>query len=301
MERSIQQISSDKNFDYQLESHVIKTNRRTLALSVRDNQIFIRGEKNAVNLLDQNRDMKVSEFLEKLKDVVDIDDQYEYETIDPELILPPLKHKFKGCNWTVTYAREAVSQYMAILGYGHKGSKSYKNEDDQPPFWSDSEAWLTFRNPRQETKEKLTKIMESLLSYYGLDAETHHTEPVTVEVPVKPRAKKQKTRAFIDNDDSDIEEHGESIVLEESKEDLNETVNSDALDELLDDDVVVDANHNKSTKQKQKKITAKEAKKLLKKPMSPLPEQQKSDYELLQDQNIAEKKNAFVSLFNDWD
>ena len=34
--------------------------------------------------------------------------------------------------------------------------------------------------------------------------------------------------------------------------------------------------------------------------MSPIPEQPKSDYELLQDQNIAEK-NAFVSLFNDWD
>ena len=54
-----------------------------MALSVHDNQIFIseknESEKNAVNLLDQNRDMKVSEFLEKLKDVVDIDDQYEYE------------------------------------------------------------------------------------------------------------------------------------------------------------------------------------------------------------------------------
>ena len=49
---------------------------RTLALSVRDNQIFIseknENEKNAVNLLDQNRDMKVSEFLEKLQDIVDI-------------------------------------------------------------------------------------------------------------------------------------------------------------------------------------------------------------------------------------
>ena len=120
MERSIQQISRDKHFDIQLETHVTKTNRRTLAVAIRDNQIFIRGEKNAVNLLDQNRDMKVSEFLEKLKDIVDIDDQYEYKSIDPELILPPLKHKFKGCDWTVTYAREAVSQYMAILGYGHK-------------------------------------------------------------------------------------------------------------------------------------------------------------------------------------
>ena len=39
--------------------------------------------------------------------------------------------------------------------------------------------------------------MESLLSYYKLDAEKHHTEPETDDIPVKPRAKKQKTRAFI--------------------------------------------------------------------------------------------------------
>ena len=38
----------------------------------------------------------------------------------------------------------------AILGYGHKGSKRYKNEDDQPPFWPDSEAWLTFRRSVQK-------------------------------------------------------------------------------------------------------------------------------------------------------
>ena len=107
-----------------------------------------------------------------------------------------------------------------------------------------------------------------------------------------------KTRAFIDNDDSESEIE-ESIVQGESKEDFNETVNSDTFDDLLDDDDV-DANHNKSIEQKQKKITAKEAKRLFKKPMSPLPEQPKSDYELLQDQNIAEKE-ALVSILNDWD
>ena len=228
MSRTAKQIISDRSFDQQHEQHVTKTNRLSVSFQLRDNQIIVSGEEGCVNMVEANPNMTIAELKEAMVNNVDIDDKYSYKITSPATVLPPLCKKFKGPSWNTKTAREEVARYFGILGFGQKGKK-YNKEDESkiPAFWPDSIAYSAFKHPTREKLENLNLVMEAILQFYQLDADSHHTEilpEVDLTEPVRKKKKPSaRSKEFVDSDEEDDDGVRGPVSADEHHEEEDET------------------------------------------------------------------------------
>ena len=127
---------------------------------------------------------------------------------------PPMKVKFRGHLWTLQKARDQLSIYLNILGFGKGGTRKFKEAADEPDSWPDEHAFESFEHPSYANMATINDVIESLLQYHGFDANTH---PFTIEEPKTPppkRAKKAKKRVVIAEEQESDDPNDNSINRE---------------------------------------------------------------------------------------
>ena len=122
------EINIDQNFDKTLKDHVSKHHRRNLCLSIRGSQVVLSGKENTVELARENLEsMTVADLMEAMKVMEnDNDDEEEMRYKSTEKVeFPPMKVKFRGCLWTLQKARDQLSIYLNILGFGKGWTRKF--------------------------------------------------------------------------------------------------------------------------------------------------------------------------------
>ena len=198
------EIKVDRNFDKVVKDHVTKHLRRTLCISIRGSQVVLSGEENSVELARENlENMTVADLLEAMK-VMDNEEEMMYKTTE-KVEFPPMKVKFKGRLWTVQKARDQLSTYLNIIGFGKGWTKKFREAADEPDGWPDEHSFEAFEHPSYANMNVVNDILESLLKHHWFDA---HTHPFLIEEQEKPLSKKTQKKVkrvtiSMDNEDED--------------------------------------------------------------------------------------------------
>ena len=252
------EIKIDRNFEKGVKDHVTKHLRRTLCLSIRGSQAVLSGEENSVELARENlENMTVADLMEAMK-VMDNEEKMRYKTTE-KVEFPPMKVKFKGRLWTVKKARDQLSTYLNIIGFGKGGTKKFKEAADEPDGWPDEHSFETFEHPSYANMNVVNDVIESLLKHHGVDANTHPFLAEEPETPPSKRTKRKFKRVPINEDNENDDPNDNSI-------------NEDAND---DDDVEMEAGTNTRTIGKKRKLVP---------------------YEEFRAKNIAERENVALAL-----
>ena len=232
-QRTNKQINSDIKFDKEVEKLVTKECRRVLVISLRDDVGVMSGEKSCIDLVNSREDLTIKDLVNHMKGLGESTAKadFVYESTAAAIHFPPLERKFDGPTWDFQFAKNTVTQWFTILGYGRYGSKKYKKEQDEPPFWPDSESWTTFEHPSYSNLETINKILRSMMEFYGLNPETHHTEVINPDEPIRKKQKRRnkktlkaqkKSQSFVE-EDSDSEVVLSDMELNDQNEDPTTT------------------------------------------------------------------------------
>jgi hypothetical protein len=226
------EIKSDKAFEKTLKDHIVNKSRRTVCLSIRGTQVVFSGEENSVILAKDNmEDMTVADLVQAMKAMDDEPEGLRYKTTET-VVFPPMKVKFKGRRWNIQAAREHLTIYLNILGFGKGGTRKYKEPTDEPDGWPDEHAFVTFEHPAYSKLDMANDIIESLLHHHGIDARSH---PYVGQEPKTPPPKTKKRKRKVQEEEEEEEEadpndnsiREDDLVVEEDllvgeKDDLSE-------------------------------------------------------------------------------
>ena len=178
------QIKADQTFDKMLKDHVTNKGRRTLCISIRGSQAVLSGEEDSVVLANENlNEMTVADLIEAMQGM-------EKDHAE-KITFPPMKVKFIGCRWSLQVARDQLSIFMNILGFGKGGTKKFKVAAHEPDGWPDEHSFEAFEHPSYANLNMVNDIIQSILDYHGFDAKSH---PYTGEEPKTPPPKKKKKK-----------------------------------------------------------------------------------------------------------
>ena len=307
--RSVLQIQTDRKNDKKLEENVTKGGRRIVCFSLRDDNVIMSGDELSVQIVE-NEDITIKVLKEQLKAIGEPREKghnLRYVQSKPYRLLPPMRVKIGGRKWSIKTGRIQVTEYMTALGYGRGGVKSYK--EDKPSWWPQQIAWERCEHPYDLTSDECKTILETIIIkllkedpekyHYGKEEDNEKVKDKRVRKRTKSDAAdkgekgkrtSQKSKALIDNTDTEDElEEGE--VLDEEEEDKEEQLS----DESLGDDVTDALDLFESQPPaKKKKTTAKS--KLRRK--AEMPKTTTSDYEKIQAKNIAEKNQMRANIFH---
>ena len=222
-------IKIDNAFDKFLTDHVTKNGRRTLCLSIRGSQAVLSGEENSVELAMENlENMTVSDLLEAMKLMDHEEEEMRYKSTE-KVKFPAMKVKFKGRLWTLQKARDQLSIYLNILGFGKGGTKKFKVVSDEPDGWPDEQSFEAFEHPSYANMSTVNDIIESLLKYHGFDAKTH---PFIVDEPKTPPPKKRKRKeakktTFEEDEDDENDANENSFNMNDDNKDQVKKTDND--------------------------------------------------------------------------
>ena len=213
------EIRADKAFEKNLKEHVVSKKRTTLCLSVRGTQLVFSGEENSVMLAKENmEEMTVADLVEAMKAMDAVQEDLKYRTTEV-VSFPPFMVKFRGRRWNIKIAREQLAIILNILGFGKGGTKQYQKAADEPAGWPDEHSFVTFTNPANANLKTASDIIESVLSYHGIDAYNHPflgSEPSPPTERIRKRKRTAVPPVFIPRDEEeDINENDNSIGSEE--------------------------------------------------------------------------------------
>ena len=215
------------------------------------------------------------------------------------MTLPPLFAPFKDekKGWTKSNVAEQVTLYINLLGYGYGGDKTFvastKHKDSSKPEWfPDSISYESYTHP---SKAKITEnedVIESIFKHHGLDIKTH-----VVEAGIETKKRKSLANSSILEDRVIIGFGMPKDKTEEQNEDFDFK------------DFVVDGKRTQSAAGSSGTIPKNGPKKPLNQkrtggPVAASGDQtpgstkrkktangdKKSDYEILREQNIAERE-----------
>ena len=185
------QIKADQTFDKMLKDHVTNKGRRTLCISIRGSQAVLSGEEDSVVLANANlNEMTVADLIEAMQGMENDHEAMSYKTTE-KITFPPMKVKFKGRRWSLQVARDQLSIFMNILGFGKGGTKKFKVAAHEPDGWPDEHSFEAFEHPSYANLNMVNDIIQSILDYHGFDAKSH---PYTGEEPKTPPPKKKKKK-----------------------------------------------------------------------------------------------------------
>ena len=157
---SKQEIVAGQVFDKNVKEHVEKKHQNTFCISIRGGQAVFSGDEEAVTFASENMThMTIEELAEAMKNMNNV---AKYKTTEV-LHFPPMAVRFKGRYWTLQKARDQLSIYMNLLGFGKGGSKKYKKAADEPSGWPDQLSFTDFHHPSymQRLKSSTASLLES--------------------------------------------------------------------------------------------------------------------------------------------
>ena len=310
--RSVIQIQTDRKLDKKHEEHVCKGGRRLVSFSLRGDDVIISGDDSSVNIA-VNEDISIKDLKNKLKALGEPQEKghnLKYILKEPSRLLPPMRVKIGGKKWSNKAARIQVTEYMTELGYGRGGRYSYR--EDKPSWWPQSITWERCEHPYDLTMDECKQILETIIKvvvreepdtyHYGKEEDNEKEETKKRRRNSSKRSdkgekekncrKSKKSKALIDNSDSEEEIEDGEVLDEENEEDKEEQVSDDSLGEDVNDslDLFVAA-----PPVKKRKVSAKS---LLKK-KAEMPQVSESAYEKVQAQNIKERKDKLKQIMND--
>ena len=115
--------------------------------------------------------------------------------------------KFKGHNWNHKTARDQLSVFMNVLGFGKGGDRKFKKASDEPEGWPDEYSFITFEHPGHASLEMATRIIESLFNHHGLDANNHpYVEPEPAVSPSKKSRKRKRALPVSDHEEDGLDD-----------------------------------------------------------------------------------------------
>ena len=143
------QINCDLKFDKDVEKLLTKECRRVVVISLRDDIGVLSGEKSCIDLIKSREDLTIRDLINHMKGVGESTskEEFVFESTAAAIHFPPLERKLDGPNWDFQTAKNTVTQWFTMLGFGRYGNKKYKREEDEPEFWPDSESWTCFEHP----------------------------------------------------------------------------------------------------------------------------------------------------------
>ena len=138
--------------------------------SVRNGKIYIQGDSRLVNFfLDADNDStRVGHLMHKLCELNNSSEKPKY-TGEFVSWIPPLPVKFKSEHWNWKVAREQLTIYLSIDGFGPNGDKRYMIPSDKPEFWPPGISWTNFPYPGKCSFDDCNTIIEAMLSHFQID------------------------------------------------------------------------------------------------------------------------------------
>ena len=263
-------LKIDQTFDKFLAEHVAINGRMSFCISIRGSQAVISGEQEIVTLAQENLEtITLKDIVENMKRIEKNDTEKHFET-SQKVDFPPMEVKFKGQLWTTKKARTQLSTYLNILGFGKKGSRKFKEANDEPAGWPQEHSFETFAHPSYATLDVANDIIESIMNHHGFDAANHPFETEEPEATIQKKRKRKDYPRDIIEENSDAENDlndnsfNEGQEIQESTNQKRFRVGDDDYETLdIDEEVVPEGKNTEAV-------------------LSP--------YELLRVQNIREKE-----------
>ena len=192
-----EQVVGDKKLQKALTNYVVEEKRDLLCVTIFDGNAELCSSPEIAKLLEKEPDLMSSLmklFEEKAKRDVEekgkpnivksdsLQTKLELKSTRP-LTLPPLFAPFKDekKGWTKSNVAEQVTLYINLLGYGIGGDKTFvsstKHKDSSKPEWFPDS--ISYENYTHPSKAKITEnedVIDSIFKHHGLDIKTHVVE-----------------------------------------------------------------------------------------------------------------------------
>ena len=167
----------DETLDKVIEKYV-REERKVFAVSIRDGKVVYSGNKSFLDyVLSENlKTLRLDNILSKMMDEDDSSDAAKSFSSEILPVFPLLKFKFKSKDWNYKIAYEYLKRVMNVLGFCNGSKKNYGDQDHKPEAWPDTLSWTDFKHPCASSLDKMNTIIEAVLSYYGVDVNTHMTQ-----------------------------------------------------------------------------------------------------------------------------
>ena len=156
----------------------VREERKVFAVSIRDGKVVYSGNKSFLDyVLSENlKTLRLDNILSKMMDEDDSSDAAKSFSSEILPVFPLLKFKFKSKDWNHKRAYEYLKRVMNVLGFYNGSKKNYGEEEHKPQAWPDTLSWTDFKHPCASSLDKMNTIIEAVLSYYGVDVNTHMTQ-----------------------------------------------------------------------------------------------------------------------------
>ena len=172
---------------------------KVLCISVRDNKLAISGEQSLVAIFKNEVELANISLIELLEKCQKSGKDSQYELYRP-VILPPLTHKFESAAWNWMVARENLTVYFQVMGFGRGSSKLYGGADCKPEWWPDAEfSWNNFKHPSSTSFENSNFLLRCIFDHYNIDQETFFVNSGSTIITNKLSDHEDKGHIIVDN------------------------------------------------------------------------------------------------------
>lgn len=300
-----EQVVADKKLQKALTTYVVEEKRDLLCVTIFDGKVELCSSPEIAELLEKETGLiagLVKLFEEKAKADLARGKDAKSANVDPKpelksnrpLTLPPLFAPFKDekKGWTKSNVAEQLTLYLNLLGYGIGGDKSLvastKYKDTKKPSWfPDSISFEDYTHPSKAKLNENEDVIESIFKHHNLDIKTHVVEAGIEKTKSKSKPKlhssilEDKVILDVGLPKGKAEDQTEDFDFQDFVADVKRTQLAEGSSEAIP----MTNGPGKPLKQKRTGIQALESSKRKKTGG----DEQKSEYELIRDQNVAER------------
>ena len=297
LRQKTEQVVADKKIQKAMTSYVVDDKRDLLCVTIFDGKAELCSSPEIAKLLEKQPELmaglmklfedKAKADASKSKDAKneDVETKLELKSTRP-LILPPLFAPFKDVKkgWTKSNVADQVTLYINLLGYGIGGDKTFasytKHKNSTKPDWfPDTISYEKYTHPSKAKLNENEDVIESIFKHFGLDINTH-----VVEAGIETKKNKSKANASILEEDRVI--IGLGMPKDQTKEEPKDFDFADFVADVKRTKTT--AGSSATTPNHQKRTTSQTLGSTKRTKIDD--GVQKSEYELIRDQNIAEIK-----------
>ena len=107
---------------------------------------MIAGDKEIVKFITEEDENSVTlkDMKDKIVELSQSQINHKYTRLIP---YPRLPVQFKSKKWTWKIARQVLSKYLEVEGFGKGSNKCYGRIEDEPDHWPDTIGWVGFKGP----------------------------------------------------------------------------------------------------------------------------------------------------------
>ena len=143
--------------------------------------MLIAGDQEIVKFIteEDGNSITLKEIKDKIEELSQSQEDHKYTRLVP---YPRLPVQFKSKNWTWKIARQVLSEYLEVEGFGKGSTKRYGKPQDEPENWPDTIGWVGFKGPSHVRLESCNEIIQSFLEGRQIDPNSYHLTERDVDV-----------------------------------------------------------------------------------------------------------------------